>query len=223
MESYRFDARFKAGASHLVVGPSASGKTYRVANLLRSKSVLIEGGDNIRNVIWCYATWQPIYDDLKMEGVVTKWVNKKPSNKEFVDLVKKEAKCGGSIVVIDDFMSEIDKDMVDIVCVSSRHHNCSTFFLFQSLFPANKLARQISLNVKYIHIHKNPRENEQIRYMARQLRPSSYKWIVDAYHEATSLPHSCFLIDLMQTTPEDLRFRSCYLPGEGPMRVWNEK
>jgi hypothetical protein len=184
------------------------------------KDELIENGEAIRNIIFFYAAWQPIYEKLREDNVVTKFVKKKPSSDEFVKQVEDYRDRGGSIVVIDDFMSQIDQDMVDIVTVQSRHYNTSTFILFQSLFPSNKLARQISLNVKYIHIHKNPRENAQIQTLARQLSPKNNKWIVEAYHEITQEPHQCLLIDLTQEREEKLRYRSHYLPYEFPMRVW---
>ena len=218
-----YDLRFEQGATHLLVGPSASGKTWRTSAILQHKDVLIRDGQNIKNVVLCYSVWQPIYTLLKERGVVTKFINKKPNCEEFADLVKDYRNKGGSIVVIDDFMSEIDMDLVSIVTVHSRHYNTSTFILFQSLFPSNRLARQISLNVKYLHIHKNPRENAQILTLARQLYPNKSKWIVDSYHEVTKLPHSCFLIDMTQQCPEMLRFRSHYLPHEAPMRVWVER
>jgi len=217
------DVRFRAGSTHLLVGPSGSGKTFRTAAILRLKNELFHGGKDIQNVVFCYSTWQPVYDGLKEEHIVTKWINKAPSNEEFIQLVKDYKLRGGSIVVIDDFMSDINKDLVEIVTVTSRHMNTSTLILFQSLFPSNPLARQISLNVKYIHVHKNPRENAQIQYLARQLRPTDYKWIVEAYHEATAEPYTCFLIDLLQDTDNKLRFRSNILPKEWPMRVWISK
>lgn len=217
------DVRFAPYATHLLVGPSGSGKTYRMAGILRMKDEIIRGGSDIKNVVFCYASWQNIYTDLKREGIVTKWVNKMPTNEEFLQLVNDYKDIGGSIVVIDDFMSDISKDLVEIVTVSSRHTRTSTFILFQSLFPANPLARQISLNVKYIHVHKNPRENAQIQYLARQLHPNDYKWIVEAYHEATKKPYSCFLIDLMQESADAVRFRSHILPEQWPMRAWAKK
>lgn len=216
-----YNLRFPLGSTHLVVGPSGSGKTVRVSKILRLKSEIIEGGEDCRNVVFCYASWQPEYDLLKRDGIVTKWINKMPTNEEFITLVKDHPR--GSIVVIDDFMGSINKDLDEIVRVTSRHHNVSTFILFQSLFPPHKLARQISLNVKFIHLHKNPRENAQIQYLARQLSPQSYKWIVDVYHTITAQPFSCFLIDLTQEREAHLRYRSHYLPDEFPMRVWFER
>lgn len=217
------DLRFERGSTHLVVGPSASGKTYRTCNILRNKNQMIKDGQDIKNVIFCYSVWQPIYTALQKEGVVTNFVNKKPTCQEFTDLVKSYADKGGSIVVIDDFMGQIDQDLVEITTVHSRHNNAITFMLFQSLFPPNKLARQISLNVKYIHLHKNPRENAQVQTLARQLSPKNYKWIVQAYHKVTQTPHAALLFDLTQGREENLRIRSHYLPEDLPMRVYMPK
>ena len=221
-EANTYNLRFIRGATHLVVGPSGCGKTVRTCKILRWKDQLIEDGENIKNVIFCYSAWQPLYDSLKDAGLVTRFVKRKPSSEEFVELVKDHKDKGGSIVVIDDFMSQIDEDLVDIVTVQSRHYNTTTFILFQSLFPSNKLARQISLNVKYLHVHKNPRENAQIQTLARQLSPRGSRWIVDAYHRVTEEPHQCFLIDLTQQREEGLRYRSNYLPDELPMKVWRD-
>ena len=218
-----YNLRFPHGSTHLVVGPSGSGKTYRVAEILRLKNYLIENGSEISNIIFCYAADQPIYKHLREKKLVTKWINKMPTNAEFTALTKPYVSKGGSICIIDDFMSKINNDLDEIVRVTSRHMKTTTFILFQSLFPKHPLARQISLNVKFLHIHKNPRENAQIQYLARQLDPQDYKWIVESFHECTRAPYSCFLIDLTQERETHLRYRSHYLPHEFPMRVWQHK
>jgi len=215
------DIRIDKGTTHMVVGPPGSGKTFRVIDMIRNKDQLIKDGNTIKNIIFCYSAWQDVYTRLDDDGLVTKWVNKMPSNAEFRTLVENHVKTG-SIVVIDDFMSDISKDLVEIVCVSSRHYNTISFILFQNLFPPNPLARQISLNAKYIYIHKNPRENSQVGYLARQINPSNYKWIVAAYQEATKDPFGCFIIDLTQGTPSNLRFRSNILPHELPAIIWTK-
>ena len=217
-----YNIQVPKGSTHLLCGPSSSGKTYRVAQLLQIKEEYIADGHSIQNIVFCYAAWQPIYDLLKEKNVVTKWVNYLPSNEQFIELVEDYKDSGGSIIVLDDFLTELNRDMVEIVCVTSRHYNAVTFILFQSLFPPNPLARQISLNVKYLYIHKNPRENAQISYLARQISPNSYKWIVDAYHEATKEPYSCFVIDMTQETPDGLRFRSNILPHEFPIIIYQK-
>lgn len=215
-----FNLRFLHGSTFLLAGASGSGKTHTLASILKLKDKIIQGGNKIQNVVFCYAAWQPIYTELQTTGIVTTWINKMPTNSEFIEYVQPYQHKGGSIVCIDDFMSELSKDLVEIVTVSSRHYNTSTFILFQNLFPISPLARQISLNVKYMIIFRNPRENQQISYLLRQIRPHGYKWIQEAYHEATKEPFSCFLIDLTQQCNDNLRFRSNFLPHQFPIKVW---
>lgn len=67
---------------------------------------------------------------------------------------------------------------------------------------------------------QNPRENAQFQVLARQLAPKDWRWLVEAYHEISKVPHACFLIDMTQKREELLRYRSHYLPSELPMKVW---
>lgn len=124
--------------------------------------------------------------------------------------------------VIDDFLNEINKSLVEIICVSSRHLKVSCLILNQNLFGSNANLRQISLNVKYIHILKNPRELSQFQYLARQIRPGDYRWLINAFHEATKKPFSCFVIDLTQAMDDSFRFRSNDLSNE-PIKFWMKK
>ena len=145
------DMRFQHGATHLLCAPSGAGKTYSVATILRHRKDMIPEGAAIKNVIFFYNVLQDLYDELKEEGVVTKWVQKRPTNDEFIEHVKDFKHDGGSIAVIDDWMEAIDSDLATIVTVTARHYLTTTYILFQSLFPPHPMARQISLNVKYVH------------------------------------------------------------------------
>lgn len=217
-----YDVRFRRGSTHLLVGPSGSGKTQRISSILRLKNEIIEEGEYIENVVFFYRTWQPLYDKLQQDRLVTRWENVMPSNGRFLEVMEPYV-ATGSICIIDDWETNMNASLETIVKVSSRHVNCTTFLLFQSLFPPHKVARQISLNVKYIHLLKNPRDNAQVTVLARQLEPINYNYIVAAYHKVTREPYGCFLIDLTQECDPKLRFRSHYLPHEFPMRVWVEE
>lgn len=220
MSEKTFDLRFADGSTHLVCGASGSGKTSRVKEYLKLRDKIFEYGVTIRHVIFFYSIWQEEYTRMQEENLVQDWVKGFPSNEQFLEKTQEHER---TIVVLDDAMSHISRDLVEIVTVSARHVKATVFILFQSLFPPHPLARQISLNVKYFHIFRNPRENAQIQVLARQLKPQGYKFIVEAYHAATVKPYSCFLIDLLQSTPEYLRFRSNMLPFEWPMIAYVEK
>jgi len=218
-----YDLRFRPGATHLLAGPSGSGKTFTIKEILQNKNEIFHNGHQIKNVVVFYASWQSIYTDLQANQLVSRWINKMPTNDEYVQIVEPYKNAGGSIVIIDDFMSEIGKDLVDIVTVSARHNNASTFILLQSLFPIARMARQISLNVKYMYIFKNPRENAQFSHLIRQVLPQDNRWMQQAYAEATKNPYSYVMLDMTQECPDKIRFRSSILPSQWPLTVWVKK
>ena len=218
-----YDLRFPKYCSHLLVGPSASGKTFRVAEILRCKNELLVDGSQIQNVVFFYAQWQDIYSQLRDEGVVTKWVNSFPTVEEFQALAKPFVNKGGSICIFDDFESEIGPSLGQIVRVTARHMQTSIFILHQSLFPPQKFARQISLNVRFIHLAKSPRENAQVRFLARQMSPDDWRWICEAFTHVTEQPFRYLLLDLTQECSNLLRVRSHYLPSEAPLKIYVKK
>lgn len=223
-----FDLRFCKGGSHLIAGPSGSGKSQRVCDIIRHKDLLIEDGHQIRNVVLAYQIWQPHYQQLLDEGVITAVREGFPTLDEFKELVA-PYRAEGSIFVLDDMECELyqrehAKTLEELIKVQSRHYAVSIFLLFQSLFSPHKAARQISLNVKYIHLLKNPRDVCQFPVLARQLcGPGNYQYLVQAHEDATRQSYSCFLVDLTQKCDPLLRFRSHYLPSELPIIVYVSK
>lgn len=216
MQLKTYDIRFQHPSSHLITGPSGSGKTFRTYSLLKHKNSLFVNGETISHVIMCYAQWQPIYDQMKNEKIVHQFIPKLPSPIELQKIASPYVNKGGCIVVFDDFQGQIGKGLDEIVRVTARHNQCTIFILFQTIFPQHTLARSISLNIKYLHVHKQPREANQISTLAYQMNPSTAKASVQIFHDITNERYSCLLYDLTQECPEHLRIRSHYLPSEYP-------
>jgi len=218
-----YDIRFSHPSSHLITGPSGSGKTFRTYSILKNRKYLFKRGGHIKHVIMCYAQWQPIYDKMKANGIVNQFVSKLPTPEEFEKLAEPYRNKGGCIICIDDFMGQIGPGLDEIVRVTARHNQCTIILLFQSLFPQHKLARSISLNMKYMHVHKQPRETKQISTLAYQMNPVHAKAVVQIFSAITDKSYSCALFDLTQECPDHLRMRSNYLPSEYPPLAWIPK
>jgi len=218
-----FDMRFPVGSTHMVCGNSGVGKSERTAQILRHRDELFVDGDKIENVVYCYSAWQPLFDRMKKENLVTKWFQGVPTKDAFLQMVTPYRDSFGSIVVLDDSLQSLNEDMDAIVRVHSRHNKATTMLLFQNLFPPYKLARQLSINITYFHIMKNARDRTQIGVFFRQMDPKNWRSLVDIYDEITQRPYSAMLVDLHAATDERLRFRSNYLPHEAPMKVWSVK
>ena len=61
---------------------------------------------------------------------------------------------------------------------------------------------------------KNPSDPSQITNLAKQMYPGNVKFLVQAYNDATKLPHSYLLIDHTQYTDNRFRLWSNIFPGE---------
>ena len=72
----------------------------------------------------------------------------------------------------------------------------------------------MSLNAHYIVFFKNPRDKSQIHHFSRQVFPENTKFILEAFLDATSKPHSYLLFDMRQNTPDPFRFRAEIFPEE---------
>ena len=114
---------------------------------------------------------------------------------------------GGTMVIIDDQMQNIDYNLVNIFTIYSHHLKVTCLLLTQSLFLSNKIYRVISLNSNYIVLMKNTRDSSSVSILAKQTHPFRTRFVTDAYLDATRIPYSYLLMDLRQETPEEIRLR----------------
>jgi len=197
----------------IIAGPTGCGKSWFVSNFLRNIDDMIN--TPIHEVIWCFAEYQPLYDVIKNEldrvifhrGIV---------NLDDINTSDQKAR----LIIIDDMMREAGDEVVDMFTKGSHHRNLSVILISQNLFNQGKGRRDISLNVHYMILFKNPRDVAQIKYLARQVYPDFPDFIVEAYRDATSIPHGYLLFDFKQSTDDKYRIRSRVLPNERPCIVY---
>jgi len=217
------DLRFKTPSSFLLGGPSQSGKTTFVFNILSNIDTLFANPNCKQNVIYFYNVWQPAYELFKPRNIVKEWINKIPTAEDIKEKTMMYKDNGGSILILDDFAEELDKNIAELFSVLCHHTNSVVFLMMQNIFSKNKAMRDISLNATYIVLFKNPRDSSQIVHFAKQFAPGKTKDLVKAFHEATDPDYSYMLFDFHQTTPRRLRVRTRILPQEAPMEAWVEK
>ena len=218
-----FDLTFKNPCTFILAGPSQSGKTTFVLNLLRQVDYMFAQPACKQNIIYYFKEWQETLENFQPENVVHHWVQDMPTTEDFKGRTLLYKDTGGSIVVIDNFAQDLSKDISTIFSVLSHHTNSTVILLTQNLFSKNPVFREISLNSTYIALFKNPRDLSQISHYARQFSPGNHKYIVDAFKECTKPPYSYMLFDHHQATPECLRVRSNVFQHQWPVRVWLPK
>ena len=106
-------------------------------------------------------------------------------------------------------MSDAGKNeqVCDLYTKGSHHRILSVICLMQNLFHQGKQSRTISLNSNYLILLKNPRDQQQISVLGRQIYPNNPCHLLDVYKNAVSRPHGHLVVDLKQDTPESERLK----------------
>lgn len=181
----------------IISGPSGSGKTTFLKNLLENMDDLVS--ERVFRVLWCYAEKAAIPTIQSDNLTFHKGIPDVIENIENVPM----------LIVLDDLMNEVYNSQIsELFTKGSHHRNISVVLVTQNLFHQGKHSRDISLNSKYLVVFKNPRDQLQFQYLAKQIYPENSKDLLRVYKEITSIPHNYLLIDLTQNINESLRFRS---------------
>jgi hypothetical protein len=156
--------QFSSPFTMIVTGPSRSGKSTFITNLIKNLDTLIDG-EKIRQVIWCYKNENSIPKDLKSHPIVA-FHKGVPADLEEI--------APHTLLVFDDLMMDsFSKEITEIFTILSHHNNISIILVLHNLFFQNKFTRNITLNTQYIVYFKNPRDLSSISHIARQLCPSN--------------------------------------------------
>ncbi len=198
----RMDLRWKHPFTAIVAGPSGSGKSCFVTRFITHMGEMCD--TQFANVYW-HQPQVNVGDDC---GGKIEYRTGLPDQSEF------NGNGPPNLIVVDDMMRESDSSVVDLFTKGSHHRNLSVFFITQNLFHQGRGQRDISLNAHYIVCFKNPRDRAQIKHLARQVYPDQSKFIEEAYTDATQPAHGYLLLDLKQSTPDQLRVRSCVFPDD---------
>ena len=192
------DLRLHNDRSMCISGPSQSGKTQFVLQLLERRSEIFR--KPIKHVLWCYGVQNiPLQNELREKGYEVHH-----GLPQITDLKP------NSICILDDLLqeSENSKDVTNMFTRAAHHLPCFVIFITQTLFPGGKEARTRSLNTHYYVIFKNPRDQLQFETLSRQIAPKKSKTLIDIYLEATAEPHGYLFIDFTQECPDVLRYRT---------------
>lgn len=201
------DLRWKHPFTAIVAGPSGSGKSCFVTQFIQHLSEMCD--TNFTEIYW-YRPQMNVGDDKLKSKIVYR--SGLPELDDFEDQSPPKPK----LVVVDDMMRESSgsSNVADLFTKGSHHINLSVFFITQNLFHQGRGQRDISLNAHYIVCFKNPRDRAQIKHLARQVYPEQPKFIEESYADATKTPHGYLLLDLKQSTPDQMRVRTCVFPDD---------
>ena len=183
-----------------LVGSSGSGKTNFVLNIVKRCHALFDQKPD--RVIIIYKVFQEIYNTFD-EYYPTSLFTEEEC--DFEELTKSNTE--KLLIICDDlyFSKKLD-EISEHFLIKGRHRNTSWIVLTQSIFNQPAL-KNISRNSTHMTLFKNVRLNEP-HILFSQLRPKSSKVLQNIYAEATERPYGYLDIDLSQTCPDKLRYKT---------------
>ena len=214
MELVANDILIKPASTLCVCGPSKSGKTCFVFNLIKHSSDMFKNGESPKKILFCYSIQQPMYDEIqRMCGDKIEFFEGVPE----ISKIQEFADGDHNLIVLDDMMHQVVKaeNMENLFTLGSHHLHLSVIFISQNLFQQGKHARTIALNTEYYILYKNPRGSGQINTLSKQLGKSLGGTLKSAYNDAVNItPYGYVFLDMTQHCPDNYRIRSGILPGE---------
>ena len=202
-----YDVRFTHPSTFLISGVSGSGKTFLTSSILKAKNSCFKP-EIPRYIILVYTSWQDVYQEWFEAGLIHLSLSEIPDAQSLKEICSEHKDSGGSLIIFDDQLSNIDSRVSDIFTIHSHHLKISVMLLVQRLFMPNTFFRTISLNTNYIILMKNTRDRISISQLARQIFPYKTRFLVDSYIDATILPYTHLIIDLRPETLDLFRLRA---------------
>lgn len=213
MDYDRIDMRLQSPTTVVISGPTGSGKTVLMKDLISNASSVSSSPPV--EIVYCYSVHQPVFDVMQEESGVR-------FHEGLVDIKRDWSKDRQhQWLIIDDLMGEATKkgSIDDIYTKFSHHFNITVFFLIQNLF--RKEHRTISLNTQYMILLRNPRDATVVSTLAQQMYPGQSKFLTEAYAEAMSKPHGHLLLNLTQSANPKARVIGNF--GSPYMKSWVPK
>ena len=184
MQKIEADLRFQCPSGCMVVGPSMSGKSHFILELLKNRSLYFN--PVLVRVVYAYGIWQTAFYNI--DGI--KFV-KGAEGLAGVEFNSSQP----SILVVDDLIKELcnNKELSTLFTREMHHKNITVFFLLQNLYRQGKSMRDVALNCQLLILFKSPRDTEQIKVLGRQL---GIKEFDKAYREAIKQKYGYLIINL---------------------------
>ncbi len=213
-----YDAvRFRTPFGALCFGPTGSGKTVYIKQLLRSRNQCFNKPP--QRVVYVYSMWQILYDEMLEDDPTIEFTRKLDDvigNDDYFDKTKV------NLLILDDLADVVanSKEASNLFTRGVHHKNISVIHICQNMFQQGKVMRTIQLNAQYLILFKNVRDRNQIKVLGQQ---AHLPYLSDAYEKVTSEPYQPLILDFRGDCPDAYRMKSHLLPGQIPRVYMNPK
>ena len=191
---------FRHKFSLLVEGPTQSGKTYFVQQILENSRIEYTEQKSIR-IFWYYNQWQECYEELKKSlGKSILFERGVPELSE--DLCEINPRYN-NIIILDHLMAEATySPVVSRLFTQGRHQN-AVILLLQNMFPKGKYNADISRNAQYLALFRSSSDRKQIGIIGERMFDKNRVHFMNAYYKETEKPFGYLMVDNKPGTPPD--------------------
>lgn len=216
--------------SALIIGPSGSGKSQLILELIKNNSFQCE------KIHLFYQNYQPLYDRFPLQRTrfYKYWIENKHSSsiitatntdnhhhdslENFIKQITDNGKSppGINTLVFDDALAFCKLPIFEEIFTRMCHHyNLNVFMTVQNLFDSS--LRVISRNTHYLFLFRTPRDSAQVRHLAYQIYPEKVhaRAFITTLKNITKTPYRAVLLDFKPDTKEFARVKSHFFPHEG--------
>ena len=181
-----------------VVGPTGSGKSYYIIDLIRNRRSIID--IPIEKVVYVYYDFQPMFYELQLEDPNIIFTNRLEDIETLVS--------DPCLLIIDDQMDTISKgwanDLVTRLFIKSSHHKgVSTIVVLQNAFE--KSLRTVNVNSQYLVMFDQARDRSVITNLGKQICPGHVKFLQESYQKAVESREFGYLF--MDFHPKNKRYK----------------
>jgi len=181
----------------VIAGPTMSGKTVFIKRFVQNFNYMFE------KIIYCYASYQKIYDDIARLSSKVEFQAGFPEIASDNEVI--------TLVVIDDLMFKNEKELADYF-TRIRHCNVSIMFVSQDFFFDSNHMRTVTRNATYFVIFNSPQDVNVIRSISKRMYPDKPGFLLDAYRQATQEAYSYLFLDCR--IGEEYRVKTNIFPGD---------
>ena len=160
-----------------------------------------------------FETWQKGYE-TKNKSI--QFHKEELTEEKFKKLSYPLKEKGGSLFVLDDGMTNINKDMVRIFSIWARQYNASIILVTHNLFYNDPIYRNLSLNTHYFVLLRTQRAWKQVSLLLRQLF-SNYKTVEQFVEEIFSKKHAYVILDVHPDGSDKFKALTSIFPNEWPI------
>ncbi len=202
---------FNSPATAMIVGPTMSGKTSLIYEILKHADGMFQTPPE--RIVIAYTEYQPLFEEME-KNIDRLILHQGLPSKDQIDEWSEGVQ--HTVLVLDDMMMQVAKseESLNLFCVTAHHRRVSVFMLAQNLYMPGKFARTISLNCHYVILFRNVRDSRQIFTFGSQVFPLRLKYFKEAYDKATSIPFGYLIVDMSPRTEDKYRLRTRILPNE---------